>query len=312
MLYGYLKALFAKLPKRPLKAAVWTAVLVSAGSLFIPNHYSSDASVLPGDPKAATGSVGALTGLVAAISGSSGGDPSSSYVDILNSRWMADNLLKDTYDFQDHPFMFMPWKSRRMTLEDYLGVANHDKALRQFSDIFSVSHDLKSGLVTIGVETRSPELSKAVTNSALKYLDTFVNENSQSRSKATVVFLTNRLEDAKTLAAQAEDSLYQFATLNRGYHESNDPAVVLKGARLESDLSLRRDLVHTLSQNLEQALINEKDDTPVVNVLDAGNLPIEKHSPHRALLILAAALLAALLQWTWVNREWVKTKFKTT
>jgi hypothetical protein len=106
----------------------------------------------------------------------------------------------------------------------------------------------------------------------------------------------------------AEDAFRRFLEANRNYLSSADPSVRLKGNRLETELKLRQQLVTTLALNREQALLEEKNDIPILNVLDPANLPIDKSKPARSIIVLLVTLLVALGTWVWQNRDWIRER----
>jgi hypothetical protein len=63
--------------------------------------------------------------------------------------------------------------------------------------------------------------------------------------------------------------------------------------------------------NREQALLEEKNDIPILNMLDPGNLPIDKSKPSRLAMVLLAMVLVGAGGWTWLNREWVWSRLMT-
>jgi hypothetical protein len=87
--------------------------------------------------------------------------------------------------------------------------------------------------------------------------------------------------------------------------------VRLKGTRLETELRLRQQLVTSIAMNREQALLEEKNDIPILNVLDPGNLPIDKSKPARSVVVLLAVMLVGAGGWFWLNREWVRARLLT-
>ena len=72
--------------KRPLQIGLAVAVLVSAGSVFLPNYYCSEVRILPVETKG-TGGLGGLAATAAAFGLNIGGGDSSdaNFVDMLNS-----------------------------------------------------------------------------------------------------------------------------------------------------------------------------------------------------------------------------------
>ena len=85
----------------------------------------------------------------------------------------------------------------------------------------------------------------------------------------------------------------------------------LKGSRLETELRLRQQLVTAIAMNREQALLEEKNDIPILNVLDPGNLPIDKSRPTRSVMVVFASLLVGLGSWIWLNLEWIRERLFT-
>jgi len=58
----------------------------------------------------------------------------------------------------------------------------------------------------------------------------------------------------------------------------------------------------TLAMNREQALMEEKNDIPIVNILDVGNLPIEKSRPARFQFTILAFLVSVIAVLSWEFR----------
>ena len=183
-----------------------------------------------------------------------------------------------------------------------------DRAVKKVGEVLSATRDLKSKVITISAETKSPELSQQVVQRAGKLLETFLQEKGRTRGGAKALFAEARLAEARGEMDQAEEAFRRFLEGNRNYQTSGDPAVRLKGTRLETELRLRQQLVSTLAMNREQALLEEKNDIPILNVLDPGNLPIEKSKPARSVIVLLVTLLVGAGGWAWLNREWVRAR----
>jgi LPS O-antigen subunit length determinant protein (WzzB/FepE family) len=54
--------------------------------------------------------------------------------------------------------------------------------------------------------------------------------------------------------------------------------------------------------------MEEKNDIPIVNVLDPANLPMEKSKPKRSMIVLLAMVVAGSGSWLWLNREWLRAQ----
>ena len=105
---------------------------------------------------------------------------------------------------------------------------------------------------------------------------------------------------------QAEHELVQYAINNRNYQTSVDPVVRLKGMRLEAEFKLRQQLVLTLAMSREQSLLDEKNDIPILNILDPASLPLEKSRPSRATLAILAFFLFSAGSFGLENLPWIR------
>ena len=178
-----------------------------------------------------------------------------------------------------------------------------DRAVRALKNRITVSRDLRTKLITIAVETESPQLSQQMAQRIVQLLDEFVVTKSQTRGGVKAAFSDKRLVESRVEMAKAEESFRAFLDGNRNYQQSPDPAVRLKGIRLDNELRLRTQLVSTLAIAHEQALLEEKNDMPILNVMDRGNLPIDKSGPARSQMVVMVGLLGSILTWGLLNRS---------
>jgi uncharacterized protein involved in exopolysaccharide biosynthesis len=295
--------------KRPLKAALAVGVATTLITLFLPNYYRSEARLLPVDAKG-VGGLGNLAAAAAAfgvtVPGGEGTD--ANFVDVVNSRWLREQLLRTEFQYHIRSWRFGSEHLQKGTLYDYLDAKNMDRAIKSLGPVLSASRDLKSKIITISAETKSPELSQAIVQRAQQLLDDFNLQKTHTRGGEKAAFAEARLQEARRRQDEAETVLRRFLEANRNYQTSADPGVRLEGNRLENEFRLRQQLVTTLALNREQALLEEKNDIPILNVLDPGNLPIDKSKPARSIIVLLAALLAGMGKWGWENRDWIRER----
>lgn len=298
--------------KRPLRTGVLIAAVIAFGSILVPNQYRSDARLLPVEGKG--GGMGGLGGGLAAAAlllgqgmpGADGGD--GSYVDILNSRSLREALLQTEFSFSQRAWRFGAPRARRETLLQYLDTGNIDKGLKALESHLFVVRDPKSRLLIVSAETRSPQLSQLVVQRALQLLESFVKTKGQTRGGAKAAFAESRLAEARREMDSAEADLHHFLNVNRNFQISSDPSIRLKGARLETELKLRQQVVVNLALTREQALLEEKNDMPILNTLDPGNLPIEKSGPSRVVFSIIGWVLGSFFSLAWFNRSWIKAR----
>lgn len=290
--------------RRPLLVALIAGIVAAGASLFLNQHYLSSVSVLPATTK--TSGAGLLATAGALGLGGVGNDETP-YIEVLQSRWLAERLLTAPREFKMGWGLFGSSKPYKQSLLEYMDNPNMDRAVRLLPGIYSVNQDMKTGLLTIGVETRSPQLSQQVAQHAGQLLAEYVTERQQTKGGAKSRFIRKRIQELKTDALAAEAKFVQFLQSNRNYQTTTDPAIRLTGARLELELQTRRQVLTGLELSLEQALQQEKDDTPLVNILDPGHLPTEKSRPARALIVLLVMAVVGIATGVWDNRPWLRT-----
>lgn len=295
--------------KKPLQWALAAGLLTALVTLFMPNYYRSEARLLPVESKGIGGNLGGLASAAAAFGVSvPGGDSSdANFVDVLNSRWLKEQLLQTEFQYRKKSWRFGTARTEKGTLYDYLDAKNMDRAVKELSTVLSASRDLKSKVISISAETKSPELSQLVVQRAGKLLEVFLREKGRTRGGAKAAFAEARLADAREEMDEAETILRHFLEGNRNFQTSGDPSVRLKGSRLETELRLRQQLVSAIAMNREQALLEEKNDIPILNMLDPGNLPIDKSKPGRSVIVIIVVFLTGMAAWAWFNHKWILT-----
>jgi uncharacterized protein involved in exopolysaccharide biosynthesis len=289
-----LSGLFIKF-RVPLRHGAIAALAVALVSIFIPNTYKSEVRILPADTRSSASTAG-MAAAAAAVGVTIPGQDSSdaAYVDIIKSRWMQKNLVQAAYRFRTRRFPFLPWVSHEESLYDFFQAKSVDQAVNKVKNLVAVSRDLKTKLITVTVETTSPELSQQLAQNVTKALESFVKEKSQTRGGNKAAFTVERLREAQGDYTRSEKEFKDFLDAHRNYATSTEPGVRLAGLRLENNLKLRQQVLTTLTLNYEQALLEEKNDMPILNTLDAGDLPTEKSGPSRSLLVLSALVVGGL------------------
>ena len=298
--------------KKPSQWALAAGLLTALVVVFVPSQYRSEARLLPVEAKS-VGNLGGLASAAAAfgvsVPGAEGND--ANFVDILNSRSLKEQLLRTEFKYHRRPWLFGAERAEAGTLSDYLNEPNRAKALKKLDGLFLAARDFKTKITVISAETRSPELSQLLVQKSLALLESFLKEKGRTRGGAKADFAEARLVEARRDMDATEDAWRRFLEVNRNYQSISDPAVRLKGARLENELRLRQQLVTTLAMNREQALLEEKNDLPILNVMDAADLPTEKSRPSRSAIVLVLTLLAGVGSWVWLNRQWLQARFMT-
>ena len=289
-----------------LRAALVTGLTVFLITLVMPNKYKATVSVLPSGVLGKGGKNG-LAAAASVIGISMGGmsDADDSYQDILESRVMGEKLMSKTFEYGEKYFIWEKPKRVQKTLYQYLDEDNRDYAFKALSGVININRDFKTKLLTVNVQTRSPELSQAIAQAMLKELDDFVNSVNDSMDSEKIKYANSQLVEAQVSLGKAESKFKAFLFNNRNYSVTGDPEIHLKGIDLENEVTFWQQLVTQVKLSREQAISDAKERIPKVAILDTGTLPINKNQPKRILFTVAGCILGWLGSWYLRNRAGV-------
>jgi len=269
----------------PLGMAVLTAVL----SLIVPVTYTATASFV-----AESGSQQGVSPGLASLAGqfgvSLGGEEQMPrfYAEVLKSRGLMDRVLLARYP--DPRRKHNPADS--VTLLAILKVKGDNRAdslhrgRKKLADLVSTRVDVQTGIVTLRVDSRYPELAAQVAKEFLAGLNEFNAQTRQTQAGARRRFVEGRVAEAERDLRQAEDDLKAFYERNRSWQQA--PQLVVEEDRLRRQVQIRQEVYVTLRREYETARIEEVNDTPVITVVEQPIPPQEKSKPRRALLVVLA------------------------
>ena len=147
-------------------------------------------------------------------------------------------------------------------------------------------------LVTITAQIESQKIEKEIILSGLKeYLD---NSHPEVRK------LENEIKEIKlklenlTQGLDLIDSPQIFPTFQKA------PMLGMEYLRLQRELEVQNMIYEFLTQQYEEAKIQEAKDTPSIQVLDAAKPPIRKSKPKRIFIVFAVGLSVFFLSSTFI------------
>jgi uncharacterized protein involved in exopolysaccharide biosynthesis len=221
------------------------------------------------------------------------------YADLLRTRELLMPLAADSFSVADA-------RSPRVSLSAFLRVpgANEavvlDNTMRTLRDnvIGSTVVTRTTGVVTVRVRTRSPQVSLGIAERLLAGLNQFNLSTRQSQAAAERRFVEGRLAEGRASLRAAEDALQRFLQANRQI--ANSPQLTFQRDRLERDVSLQQQLVTGLVQQYEDARIREVRDTPVITVIERPVIAVRPNPQKRLVTLAAGASVAFLLAVSWV------------
>jgi uncharacterized protein involved in exopolysaccharide biosynthesis len=275
-----------------LSCALLTAIVV----LILRPRYTALTTFVPEAPKESSLS-SSLGGLASQFGlGTQIANPySADFVgDVLRSRGIREAIL--AAEFSD------PRGGASMAkrpLLEILGVKGStparrlEKGLDHLDDATSVTLDRRTGILSLRVTLRDPDLAAQVANRMVEELNKFNVERRRSQSGEERIFTEHRLEELRKELADAEDELVRFLQRNRQFSEFSVASVSARS--LERKVSLKQEVLASMSRSYEEARINEVRDTPILTVIDQAEPPAWKSFPKRTISVLVALVAGAIL-----------------
>jgi len=290
------------MPALPLRWTVLFRVAVAAGVIALlamfgkPDLYRSEAVLLPrgGPHSIALATLGALGPLIDSHT------DEGYYGDILESRWLREQLLEPSFTFRYRTWKFGAERSFTGGLTAFLdprGELGRDEVLDLLDSWIIAQRDQQTGTIRVSVTTVSPELAYQLDQKVVLSLEKALKEKIISQGRARADYTRTRVELARDEEAAARGRFVAFCRDHVNYADSPDPGVRTQGEALFAELKLKREVLASMTLAQVQAEVEAHSTLPVVSVLEDGFVPSRKAGPPRVAIALAAALAAGLACW---------------
>ncbi len=281
-------------------------------SLVATKYYSTYVSIYPmKDSNNVSSSLGNLEGLATSFGLNIGNSNQTSFYipDIVDSRkikkeivslnWKTDKFttpvdLITLWEFNDTTgFSFMKFLNKIISPIDLQNpdLVYIESAIEELDERITVEED-DSGLITISVLMEEPQLASDIANFISQYIKMYISEEMTLQSTRYREFIEDRLEHSKSELSASEEDLTKF----RKHHPSalDTPDLQMERARLIRDVKSIQEVYLTLLTQYEIAKIEELKETPVINILDRAEPPIENKIPNKLRIIFIGFFLSII------------------
>ncbi|MGV8830180.1 MAG: Wzz/FepE/Etk N-terminal domain-containing protein [Breznakibacter sp.] len=315
-----------------------------------PVKYSASATLLPSAEKkgGGLGNLSALAGMaginLGGIMGSSSGIPAELYPQVIGSYPFLNELIHQKFHFTKYaePRTYydyrmsdtiqsvgarikrytigLPWtlknaifsgnKGEAVKTIDY-GVLNPSEeelgVLMAAQGMLSADVDKKSGLVIIAAEASEPVLAAQYVQKAVDLLQKYVIDYKTQQARQSLDFVQQRFEEKKLEYEHAQLAFFDFKD---GHRNMVSERVDLEYQRLSDAYDMASAVYKGLAQQLEQARIAVKEETPVFSVLEPVKVPLEKSAPKKSMILMVSIFLGGFLGLVWIFGRLVWENFK--
>tara|TARA_B100000886_G_scaffold340519_1_gene310777 strand:+ start:4474 stop:5490 length:1017 start_codon:yes stop_codon:yes gene_type:complete len=129
------------------------------------------------------------------------------------------------------------------------------------------SENRKSSLNTITIDVKKyPSLAQQIIENIYLSLLTYSNEITSIKAKEKIIFISGRINQVKFDLNSSEQEMISFMEKNKNF--SSSPSLLVEKDRIQRNINLYNSLYLSLSDQLELAKIDEKDNTSSVFLLD--------------------------------------------
>jgi len=270
-----------------------TAIII----VLVPNKYEARSTILPttndAQPNSLFSMAEGIPGLDLMGLNMNSKSPAVLYPEILTSHMLMEKVLQKKYSCSKGDRLV------EQNLYKYFKTDNFDLAYEYLQMHSNINYDKKTGIVTISVTTKNPDLSAQVANYFVECLDDFNRYQRQTGAGLNRDFIEKRIEEAGQDLRQAEENLKQFRESNLNYYRSTDPELLMMHDQLLREVEVKTQVYLTLAQQYEISTIQAKKEIPIVQILDRARPPSLKSGPARVkttiLGLIAGIIISSLL-----------------
>lgn len=163
-----------------------------------------------------------------------------------------------------------------------------DKLIEKFKERISVNVDSKTGMITMTAEMPDAVAAAELAEISVDLLQQYVINYKISKTRENLKFVKDRHEEARSRFEKAQMNLAAFNDRNLNVVTARAQS---EQQRLQNEYNLAFEVYQGLAQQLEQAEIKVKEDTPVFTTVEPVRVPVEKSWPKRSIILAVSIFL---------------------
>ncbi|PZX51892.1 GNVR domain-containing protein [Algoriphagus chordae] len=186
------------------------------------------------------------------------------------------------------PALVMPESSGTEAEEPrYVAVTSKENyVLGQLKERITIEEQMK--LIQLNVSMPEATISAAVNALVLERLIEYVTNYKTVKQKINLEFVEERVDEAQVKFQESQLKLASFRDSNQGIVSRR---AMTKEEQLQFEFNISFNIYNTLKQELEQATIQLKRETPVFTVMEKASVPLGPSKPNKPLIIVFSIFL---------------------
>jgi uncharacterized protein involved in exopolysaccharide biosynthesis len=183
-----------------------------------------------------------------------------------------------------------------------------EKVRKIIAENVTLTTDEKEGHVTLNASFHEASLAAAVAHKAQELLQEYITKFKIKKASARLDFIKERYHEKKKEFEAAQARLAAFRDKNKNVTSA---MALTEQEQLENEYRLAFDVYSNLAQQLEEARIKEKEDTPVFSIIQPVTIPLERSKPNRLLILIIWIFLGGIISIGWIfARQYIATAKK--
>ena len=165
-------------------------------------------------------------------------------------------------------------------------------ALGSMFEVIQINVDDKTSLVNVSVEVEEPILAAQYVQKAVELLQEYIIEYKTKQARENLNFVQERYNEKKLEYEESQMAYFNYKDSHRNViSERMNPEL----QRLSDAYDMASTVYKGLAQQLEQAKIAVKEETPVFTILEPVKVPFEKSSPRIKLLLIVLVFFGGFI-----------------
>ena len=156
----------------------------------------------------------------------------------------------------------------------------------------SLNIDDKEGTIALSVSLHNAGLTAQVADKAQQMLQRYITTYRIQKAQEQLGFVQARYEEKKAEFMGIQDKLALFRDRNKNVSSA---IAQTEEQRLQSEYNMAFSVYSELAKQLEQAQIKVKEDTPVLTIIEPVQVPLEKSSPNRPMILIIWTFLGGII-----------------
>lgn len=174
---------------------------------------------------------------------------------------------------------------------------DQEKIRKMLSGKITLETNEKQGYVVLHALAHDPVLASQVAHKAQLLLQKYITEFKIKKASAQLAFITERYAEKKKDFEKAQTNLAVFVDRNKNVTSA---LARTEEVRLQNEYKLAFEVYSQLAQQLEQAQITVKEDTPVFSIVKPVTVPLERSKPNKPMILVIWTFLGGVLGIGWI------------